>query len=306
MSESHLNYIVINISMGNGFNFKLNDMKFKSMGVEYDLTPCLASNTGAYHDEDYFETIILYTKNKGIGVIPAIDFPSHARRLLSTQPQFQFKVDNSLDIYNDKAVHYALGIYKKYAEWFAKKGCKYFDIGGDEWPEATFGNGYDGCNDGEYVHFLNEVSLTVASYGLIPMIWNDPIQVHGNIYPIVNRESIVSYWAKPNQSEEYAGIKAIHDAGYELVNSKDALYWVINSHKVTEEYLSSFDIKSFYYGQIASFMPKGARFCTWIGAGESPNLNDGGDNITAQILPLISAFGNNIYNQFLTYENKDI
>lgn len=297
MNTVGLNYLEIGFGgSGRGCCFKLNDMTIEANGTTYELSNCVVTDFGSYWNEEDMETIMAYARSKGIDIIPLFNVPGHFRPFLANQPQFRYGTDiDSLDINNPAACEYALAVCELYIKWFANRNVKFWNFGADEFGDITAGytNLHDAGNY-SYADFLNRLAYIVASYRMVPMAWNDPYLIRGDIEPLMNRRTVINYWNKAASS--WASASVIQADGHNLINSSMDIYWVANGQQVTEAQMQNFNIHSFRGGSTIS-NPIGACFCIWIGTRESPALNDDGSGITTAVLPLIAAFGETIASQ---------
>ena len=238
MHTANLNYLELGFGgSGHGLSFKLNDMTFNVKGKSYDITNCVITNSGDYLSETDMEEIISYANQKGIEIIPALNVMSHMTALLTGRQEFWYNGSAStLDINNEEACDYAIGIAELYAKWFSERGVRFWNICVDEFYNYEYGYPYLQENGlYKYADFINRTAFALAKYRLSLLCWNDPICVNDSKVPYINRRLIVNYWA---HKTGYGTLDKIVADGYSVVNSSDGIYWICNSSfSVTEAIL---------------------------------------------------------------------
>lgn len=301
MSQSGCNALMLGFGgSGRGLSFKLDNMTILSYGVEYDLADCISTDFGNYYNETDMNEIITYANTNGIEIIPSFNMPGHFAPFLVKNVQFRYRGDaDSININDPKARDYAYKISEMYIKWFSERGIVRWHFGADEFNYESGANPYYNlyrAGNFNYALFINEIAYIVSKYRMIPYAWNDAYGIGGTVNPMLNRNVPVLYWKK--QSVAGVTASAISALGNPMINSSVNIYWVANGQKVTEQQMRAFNVKNYPDGSVINDTV-GACFCIWIGKRESPALNDGGDAITSQVLPLIRAFGETVTPQFV-------
>lgn len=295
METGGLNTLIFCYSNGKGLSFKLNNMTIESYGHTYDLEGCIHTNFGDYYSEQDMAELISYAGQHGVEIIPFFNMPGHFRELLNPNPQFRYNGnDNSLDINNPEARDYAYKIAEMYITWFGNHGIKRWLFGADEFAGLNRGY-YDMYAAGNYNYalFLNQIAYVVAQHRMIPLAWNDAFGIGDTLYPLINRKIKVLYWNK--QQINGGTASKLNTIGYDLINANYRYYYNASGSAPSISTIRNFNVRSFSDG--SSVDPVGACFCAWC-TNENPSLDDGGNSITSDLLPLIVAFGETISTQF--------
>ncbi|NVJ03534.1 family 20 glycosylhydrolase, partial [Myxococcus sp. AM009] len=140
--------------LGNdGLRFLLDDMTITANGKTYasdDVKKAIIEGTKAYYDDPNgtaltqaeVTELVQYAKEKGIGLIPAINSPGHMDAMLHAMkelgienPNFDYfgkKSERTVDLNNKQAVDFTKTLIDKYANYFSNKS-EIFNIGLDEY-----------------------------------------------------------------------------------------------------------------------------------------------------------------------------
>lgn len=288
MYEADLHFLELGFDgSGGGLSFKLNDMSFIFRGENFVIP--IETDFGKYLTEEDMRTIIAYARSNDIEIVASLNSPGHMFSLLKSFPQYKYKdSDNALDLDSEEACEWALALMEKYVSWFAAEGCKYINMGCDEFYNIE--NGYVNLFSNKqfrYAQYINDLVNMAARYRFVVLSWNDALCVKDSAYPFINRGIVVSYWKK---RDNWASPSFLSAQGYKLINSSEDLYWVANGYQAADSMFENFQPTEFNGGDIVA-EPIGAKFCVWIGRREEPALNDEGAAITNAILPKIALFG---------------
>lgn len=178
----------------------------------------------------------------------------------------------TIDVTNSTAVAFTQAFVQKYVDYFASKGCKYFNMGADEYANDKYLN-YEGMgfgqllrdgNYGEYITYINTLANMIDAAGMTPMAFNDGIYYGENdTYGTVSDKIIVCYWSSGWGSYSPAPASYLERKGFKLVNTHGDYYWVLGKTdaQCSAKKASSFSINSFPGSTIAN--PSGAMFCIW-------------------------------------------
>jgi hypothetical protein len=272
-----LNTFQIYFSDNQGFRFALDDMSLNVYGDTYDLSNALGSLNGggdgsnSYLTQSEMTDIITYANNKGIEVIPAFDMPGHWG-LNSVFNKFVPTTD-----YGCKAM---IEILKKYASYFASKGCRYYNICGDE----------SGYSSEVYENFMSLAIPEIVLLGMTPMLYNDMVCKNGYLDPYINTGAIVLGWSSNNNSASYS---TVENCGYKILNSNGNIYyWVLGGTTTTPELVSKIRNSNVFKlsDNTISYDTYGAMYHIWCDHASADGA-DGGTNVVAQTASCISAFG---------------
>lgn len=172
---------------------------------------------------------------------------------------------------NDTAVAFTQAFVQKYVDYFAGKGCKYFNMGADEYANDMFTSGSMGFgnlqNTGKYsyyVEYVNAVAALIKNAGMTPMAFNDGIYFNNNTSSgTFDSDIVICYWS--NGWSGYTPMPASNLAskGFKMVNTNGDYYWVLGktNAQCSASKASGFSINSFPGSTIDN--PFGAMFCIW-------------------------------------------
>ena len=160
---SELGYSDLHLLLGNdGLRFLLDDMTITANGKTYasdDVKNAIIEGTKSYYDDPNGTTLnqaeitelIQYAKDRGIGIIPAINSPGHMDAMLvameklgiaNPQANFDKVSKTTMDLENEEAMNFTKALIGKYMDFFAGK-TKIFNYGTDEYAnDATNAQGW--------------------------------------------------------------------------------------------------------------------------------------------------------------------
>ena len=289
-SAAGFNYI--QLAVGNdGMRFLLDDMSLTVNGTTYDsnaVSAAIHAGNEAYYNFDIDEltqsemdVIIAYAYTKGMGVIPLINTPGHMDAILDaaeklTKENCAFSSDGktsvrTIDVTPDStAVKFTKAFLTKYITYFAGKGCKYFNMGADEYANDAFSSGSMGFGKlqdlgkyGNFVTYVNEVATLIKNAGMKPMAFNDGIYFNNNTWSgTFDTDIIIEYWS--NGWSGYTPMSASELAkDFAMVNTNGDYYWVLGKTdaQCSPEKARGFD-KTVFPGSTIS-NPGGSTFCIW-------------------------------------------
>ena len=300
------------LAVGNdGMRFLLDDMSLTVNGTTYSReTVAAAIHTGneAYYNfttdeltESEMDEIIAYAKTKGLGIIPVINTPGHMDAILDAAEELTGKTCSysgsarTIDVTNSTAVAFTQALLQKYVDYFAGKGCKYFNMGADEYANDRFTSGSMGFGNLQstgkynyYIDYVNQVAAMIKAAGMKPMAFNDGIYFESKTsYGTFDTDIVICYWS--NGWDGYTPMPASNLAskGFKMVNTHGDYYWVLGKSdwQCNATKASGFNYKTFQGGTIDN--PSGAMFCIWC---DYPGA-DSESNVISSTAATISAFG---------------
>lgn len=192
------------LAVGNdGMRFLLDDMSLTVNGTTYsseEVAAAIHTGNEAYYNfttdeltESEMDEIIAYAKTKGLGIIPVINTPGHMDAILDAAEALTGKTCSyngsarTIDVTNSTAVAFTQAFVQKYVDYFASKGCQYFNMGADEYANDKYTGGSMGFgnlqNTGKYsyyVKYVNAVAALIKNAGMTPMAFNDGIYFANN------------------------------------------------------------------------------------------------------------------------------
>lgn len=303
-AESGYNQMDLYLSDNQGFRFGLDDLVVTTpSGNTYDLTPalgdgfakgnCAPDGSNKYLTQAEMDDIIAYAQTKGIDIIGSIDAPGHMGAVLMHFPQLCYEGSkSSINLEDKEAVDFALAITEKYVAYFASRGCKYYNIGADEFANDLPSMGFDGLyNKGDYqlfVDFINAAADIVLKYGMIPRTYNDGIYYKSDASFNINKAIEVCHWSAGWWGYYLAPAKFILEQGHKVINTHGDYYWILGGYKCSPEKAAGFVDTSFSGGEA----PKadGSMFCIWCDMANEDGP-DGGVAVVKNSEEVIRAFG---------------
>lgn len=303
------------LAVGNdGMRFLLDDMSLTVNGTTYsseEVAAAIHTGNEAYYNfttdeltESEMDEIIAYAKTKGLGIIPVINTPGHMDAILDAAEALTGKTCSyngsarTIDVTNSTAVAFTQAFVQKYVDYFAGKGCKYFNMGADEYANDVFTSGSMGFGNLQsagkysyYVTYVNDVAAMIKNAGMTPMAFNDGIYFNNNISSgTFVTDIVICYWSNGWSSYTPMPAETLASKGFKMVNTHGDYYWVLgkSNWQCDAKKASGFDYKTFQGGTIDN--PSGAMFCIWCdypGAGTEAK-------VISSTAATIAAFGNTL------------
>lgn len=249
---SELGYSDAHLLLGNdGLRFLLDDMTITANGKIYasdDVKKAIIEGTKAYYDDPNgtaltqaeVTELAKYAKEKGIGLIPAINSPGHMDAMLVameklgiTNPQANFdKVSKTtMDLENQEAVGFTKALIGKYMDYFADKS-KIFNYGTDEYAnDATNAQGwyylkwYGLYN--KFADYSNSLAAMAKERGLQPMAFNDGFYYEDKDDAEFDKDVLISYWSKGWWGYNLASPQYLASKGYKFLNTNGDWYYIL-------------------------------------------------------------------------------
>lgn len=300
------------LAVGNdGMRFLLDDMSLTVNGTTYsseEVAAAIHTGNEAYYNfttdeltESEMDEIIAYAKTKGLGIIPVINTPGHMDAILDAAEALTGKTCSyngsarTIDVTNSTAVAFTQAFVQKYVDYFAGKGCKYFNMGADEYANDMFTSGSMGFgnlqNTGKYsyyVEYVNAVAALIKNAGMTPMAFNDGIYFANNTSSgTFDTDIVICYWSNGWSSYTPMPAETLASMGFKMVNTHGDYYWVLgkSNWQCNAKKASGFNYKTFQGGTIDN--PSGAMFCIWA---DYPGA-DSESNVISSTAATIAAFG---------------
>lgn len=247
-TASENNYTHVELAIGNdGLRFLLEEMPLTVNGTKYDsetVKSAIHAGNEAYHDfavdeltQPEMDEIIAHAQSKNISIIPLINTPGHMDAILSaansltgTNCSYNGSV-RTIDVTNGTAVAFTQALLQKYITYFADKGCKYFNMGADEYANDV-SNGFaqliDNNTYGNFVTYVNEVAGIIETAGMTPIAFNDGIYYNYNTgFGTFDKNIVISYWTAGYGSYSPASASFLAGKGHKIINTNDAWYYVL-------------------------------------------------------------------------------
>lgn len=305
MADAGYNQLELYLSDNQGFRFALDNMTITTSYGTYDLSLSLGDGysdgskypdgSGKYLTQADMDTIIDYAEKNHIEIVPCINTPGHMGAILEKFSDFRYSGSrSSIDLENPKAVAFALAIVKKYADYFAGKGCDFFNIGADEYANDLSTMGFAGLySSGKYqrfVDYLNAAAQIVINEGMTPRAFNDGIYYNNKTSYSINKAIQVCYWSSGWEGYELASAATISQQGHDMINTHGDYYWVLgnSSWQCSVSNASGFAYNDFQ--GTSGLSADGAMFCIWCDVGNADGQDDG-DGVVSATADVITAFG---------------
>lgn len=222
---------------------------------------------------------------------------------------------SSIDLGNAEAVAFALAITDKYAEYFASQGCKYYNIGADEYANDLSSMGFENMGSTLYtkfVEFMNSAADIIVGHGMTPRAFNDGFcykNYTNSVTVAPSKAYEICYWSSGWGGYSVASASTLSSNGYKLINTSGDYYWVLGNSgwQCSANKASGFDYTNFS-GNTKISSPSGSMFCIWCDFGNT-NGADGGTQVVSDTADVIAAFGKalpTVRNNTATDENKTV
>lgn len=331
-AEAGFNQVELYLSDNQGFRFALDDMTVTtSTGNTYDLSAALGDGYTAsdgkcpdgsdkYLTQSEMTDIIAYAKSKNVEIVPCVNAPGHMGAILEEFSDFRYTSGwqtskSSIDLGNAEAVAFALAITDKYAEYFASQGCKYYNIGADEYANDLSSMGFENMGSTLYtkfVEFMNSAADIIVGHGMTPRAFNDGFcykNYTNSVTVAPSKAYEICYWSSGWNGYNVAPASTLSSNGYKLINTDGGYYWVLGNSgwQCSANKASGFDYTNFS-GNTKISSPSGSMFCIWCDFGNT-NGADGGTQVVSDTADVIAAFGKalpTVRNNTATDENKTV
>ena len=249
---SELGYSDLHLLLGNdGLRFLLDDMTITANGKTYasdDVKNAIIEGTKAYYDDPNGTTLsqaeitelIQYAKDRGIGIIPAINSPGHMDAMLvameklgiaNPQANFDKVSKTTMDLENEEAMNFTKALIGKYMDFFAGK-TKIFNYGTDEYAnDATNAQGWYYLKwyglYGKFADYANGLASMAKEKGLQPMAFNDGFYYEDKDDVEFDKDVIISYWSKGWWGYNLASPQYLASKGYKFLNTNGDWYYIL-------------------------------------------------------------------------------
>lgn len=295
-SAAGMHYVML--AVGNdGLRFLLNDMSLTVNSKTYDsksvsdaihaankaydqsksYNPYTLGDT-SYEDveeltENDMNAIMRHANDKGVQIIPLINTPGHMDSILSaataltgTNCSYNGSV-RTIDVNNATAVGFTQALLQKYIDYFAGKGCKFFNMGADEYANDTGNPSFNTGMYGSFITYINTVAGQIKAAGMTPMAFNDGIYyANREGYGTIDTSILVCYWSKGWPGYNPAEVNYLINKGFKVINTNGDYYWIVGGNKCTVDNAAKFKPEVFNGCTATNENAKsiaGAMFCIW-------------------------------------------
>lgn len=295
-TASAANYTHIELAVGNdSLRFLLDDMSVTVDGKTYasdDVKTQIHNGNVKYYDagsvnelsQSDMDAIIAYAQSKNISIIPLINTPGHMDAILSAATSLTgvncsaYDSVRTIDVANTTAVAFTQALLQKYINYFAGKGCGYFNLGADEYANDTT-NGFAALikdkKYGNFVSYVNAVAAQIVAAGMTPIAFNDGIYYKSNTSGgEFSKDIVVSYWTTGWGGYTPAPASFIANKGHKILNTNSNWYYVladkVDSFTLTKARagVQKTPVTSVPGDKGDSVTPIGAMICFWC---DDPN-----------------------------------
>lgn len=290
-TASAANYTHIELAVGNdSLRFLLDDMSVTVDGKTYasdDVKTQIHNGNVKYYDagsvnelsQSDMDAIIAYAQSKNISIIPLINTPGHMDAILSAATSLTgvncsaYDSVRTIDVANTTAVAFTQALLQKYINYFAGKGCGYFNMGADEYANDKTDGFAALIKDkkyGNFVSYVNAVAAQIVAAGMTPIAFNDGIYYNSNTSGgEFSKDIVVSYWTTGWTGYTPAPASFIADKGHKILNTNDAWYYVLAdkvtayTYKRAQNGVVNTPVTSVRGDKNGSVTPIGAMICFW-------------------------------------------
>lgn len=275
-------YNQLQLAFGNdGLRFLLDDMSFTANGTNYlhsDVVSKVEAGNKAQNSsgdkrwltQSEMDDIISAAKALGIEIVPLLNLPGHANAILDIADDTYNASgsNNTLNVASsEKARNFGMAIFKKYVDYFAGKGCKFFNFGADEYANDASGTfSFSRLNSTQYatfVSFINSLAEYIENKGMTARAFNDGLYYNDQSASIDTKIQCC-YWSSGWGSYPVAPAETIANKGHDMINTNGDYYYVLGKADKFDSdynYASKFSNTAFMGSTVNS--PVGSMFCIW-------------------------------------------
>ena len=245
-------YTHLELALGNdGLRLILDDMSVLSYGSEAVAAGIRSGNATYSHagewSEDEMDELIDYAAARSIEIIPLINTPGHMDAILDAMESVGISgayngSARTVDVTNAKAVEFTQALVAKYVDYFAGKGCTYFNMGADEYANDIYTSGAMGFGHlqtyglyDEFAAYVNGVAAIIKDAGMTPIAFNDGLYFAGNSTAF-DTDIVAAYWTSGWGSYKVASAATLASKGHKILNTNDGWYYVLGRDSGTYGY----------------------------------------------------------------------
>ncbi len=285
------------LAVGNdGMRFLLDDMSLtvgsKTYSSEAVKAAVISGNnsyttasTGEWTESEMNE-IFSAAASSGIEIIPLLNTPGHMDAILSaatsltgTNCSYNGSV-RTIDVTNTTAVAFSQAFVQKYIDYFAAKGCKFFNFGADEYANDRYTSGSMGFGSlqssgkyGYFIKYVNEIAAMVKAAGLTPIAFNDGIEFAnktsasvGSTTYTFDKDIVVCYWSGGWSGYTPRTAANLASDGFKIINTTGDFYYVLgksDNFDSSYTYASNWSNYKVCGTTLSSSSVLGGMFCMW-------------------------------------------
>lgn len=259
-AASASNYTHVELAIGNdALRFLLDEMPVGAYTSNLVKTALKNGNNtyskskgadSSFLSESDMDKIIEYATTKGISIIPLINTPGHMDAVIYAMQELGMSgvsyngSKTTIDVTNSTAVNFTKELLQLYVNYFADKGCKYFNMGADEYANDIYTTGGMGFGQlisaekyAQFAEYVNSIAAIIKKAQMTPMAFNDGIYynettTNGNKQVSFDKDIVICYWTAGYQNgyRKYSPASASFLAstgGLKIINTNDAWYYVL-------------------------------------------------------------------------------
>ena len=308
---AHLNQLELYFSDHQGLRFALDDMTVTASGRTYDLSGAPGDGfgeegnnpdgTGKYHTESDMDGLLAYARGRGVEIVPAMGVPGHLGAVLMQPDAEHLRYPGSrgsVDITRGEGRDFALALLGKYVDYFASRGCRYFNFCADEFANdlGQHRMGYEmiyanGDYRRHFAPFFNAAADLIRARGMVPRCFNDGVYYNEDDEGVAFEGVEVCYWVHGWEGYRLASAAYLASKGLRLINADSTYYWVLGKNEWPDgpEKIRGYDPEVFN-GCAGRTEAAGAMFCIWCDMADSDGPDEG-TAVVGKTAPIISLFG---------------
>ena len=292
-------YNQLQLAFGNdGLRFLLDDMSFEANGTTYSHSDVVSkveagnkaqnsSGDTRWLKQSEMDDIISAANALGIEIVPLLNLPGHANAILDIADD-KYNASGSNNTLNvassEEARNFGMAIFKKYVDYFAGKGCKFFNFGADEYANdasGTFSFGrLESTEYATFVSFINSLAEYIENKGMTPRAFNDGLYYNGQSASIDTKIQCC-YWSPGWNGYKLASASAIANK-HAMINTNGGYYYILGKDDKFDSgysYAANFKDTTFptynqwtgTWGTETVSNPVGSMFCIWC---DNPNAEN--------------------------------
>ena len=288
-------YNMLELAVGNdGYRFLLDDMAVKTDQKIYasdDVKKAIHAGNIDFCDngtneltQGEVETLIRYANEKGIQVMPLLNSPGHMDALLTAMEHLGISSPaykgskTTVDLDNQEAVGFTKALLQKLIIWFSEKGCRYLNLGSDEYANDVLTSGFASLQKPEeyrydkFIAYVNDIARMIKSAGMIPVMFNDGVYYNQDLSAgTLDKDIVVSYWSPGWDAYDLAPVSFLEARGHQILDTNCDWYYVLGrTTKENEDpiftYQTALNAMQNEESPVAASMkgkPVGSMFCLW-------------------------------------------
>ena len=290
-------YTHVMLAVGNdGMRFLLDDMSLSVGGKTYSsdaVASAIRAGNNAYTTassgewtESEMDEFFATAKKAGIEIIPLLNSPGHmdsvlyaASSLTGTNCSYNGS-SRTIDVTNDTAVRFSQAFLQKYVDYFAGKGCRYFNFGADEYANDRYTSGSMGFGSlqssgkyGYFIKYVNELAAMVKQAGMTPIAFNDGIEFANKMSAAVgsttytfDRDIVVCYWSGGWSGYTPRTAANLASDGFRIINTTGDFYYVLGKNDSFDNgytYAANWSNYKVCGTSLSASSVIGGMFCMW-------------------------------------------